>query len=513
MMSNADAEPELSETVATGWAEWLRTLLLPSEIPGFVLYGISDSGRTALGKWLSKSQPHLRDGIVYRYWNPAEEGAPATESHGWSRLWAALGRDHHRRDDPIEDLGEFLSESEPAIRIVLVVDDWDDAVKTTAVAQRHRRDIGVAGYAVLDRLLTLVKSDQVGLQAHARVGLVLLTRLPTPESLITLSRDSQQPGFGRLSQKVTRLLTPRRLPLVAAPAIVTALRERGLCYEPAAEIARDVGGWLGAADAAARVAIEAGGRSDSAARRAFVSRELPVLMNKYLDPFRSPRLVESDAQLWARLRSVEASDAAALERLGLPMEADHHGPSPRLALVYRQLFSNTWMFVDTENFRVPYDHETRRNEAWRRPGAARARRRAVQRMLQRVAEEQDVHEDHTILVGRNQQTIRELVGDPWCRTFTTDRTGAGSDDDALAASLVTETAILHPGSRVVLVTGDAGWPPVLRRLSGLEQVVIYTPKEPGKQLPLATGWTVIGNLLTRYPDLDVPVWGVRSDAG
>lgn len=401
-----------------------------------------------------------------------------TTDEVWADLFAVLGISAPVGPHPIDDLEDHLDTLERGP--ILVIDHWDEAVDG-----RHSQ-VPDCCYEVLDELSRFCLEQAMNRPSgQACLGLALLTRLPAPSDLEYFTRDVQRPTFDRLSKLITRLFVTHPFPFLDQSDSERLLAAEGVPPALTAAVARACGGWVWLLREAAAAVREHGGWSGTAIEYVR-DRRLPALLDESVLKWLAERPEVRGAPLDYLARELAAGRPPA--EFGVPHV---FGDPARPAPLIQQRLTRTFLVVDTENVRMPFQRLAE-VEPDRYPGGVDAFLQVqVGTWLRRMSREHDVAPEDVWIVGRSQERINATVDSEIAskaRHFylskpLADKAKRGdSSDDNLLTAQITKRAARNPMARFVLASGDADAPFVLDLIGLLDQVIVYTPWQGSTKL-------------------------------
>jgi hypothetical protein len=386
----------------------------------------------------------------------------------WADLFSALGIGSVG-ERPVEDLADHLDGLDRGP--VLVVDHWDEAV------DGRRTQVPDHCYEVLDELSRFCLGQAMTRQpGEACLGMVLLTSLPAPSDVEYFTRAVQRPTFERLSKLITRLFVTEPFPSLDKDDAVRVVVAEGVPAASAGEVADACGGWMWLLCEAAAAAKAHGGWTAAAAEHVRAKR-LPALLAEGVVKWLAvrPEVLGEPLDYLAR----ELAAGRPPVELGVPSAFDD---AARVAPLIRHLLTRTFLVVDTENVRIPFQRHAEVEPGGYAGGVDPFLQRWVSAWLSALRDRHGIDPDDVWLIGRSPERIDSTVGPatPGRRIGLSKplrdkaKRGDGSDDNVLTAK-ITQEAARNPMSSFVLATGDADAPFVLDLLGLLDQVVVCAP--------------------------------------
>lgn len=463
-----------------------------------VVLGLRGSGKTA---WFAQLADRAPGDVVL--WPVMRLARARRADEVWRHLWAALGLPAHdpaddTAGDPVDHLDLHLDDR--GRDLTLVVDDWDNALGPPG------ESVPDACYEVLDQLARYCLGQQRERGRRVFLRVVLLTSLPAATDLLHFARTVHRPTFERLSGLVTRSFAVERFPLLDRAASEELLAGEGLSRRNARRVAAACGGWPWLLRRAAAAAMEHGNWTPAAAAHV---REvvLPELLHECL--FRHlvarPEVLCAPIDYLAR----ELRDGRVPSDFGLPPAFDDPA---RVAPLVRQLLQRSFLVVDTENIRMPFQRHCEAEPGAYPGGVERFLRDEIGSWLRQLGVEQGIAGDDVWFVGRSSDRIDGTVGPQTLgqREFLPDglrhkvrrRGESDNTDDTVLTSLVVQLVERHPLARVHVVTGDSDAPLIIDQRAGTDRVVVHTPWRAARSVREILGGT--GRLVENCCPVDEP---------
>lgn len=442
-----------------------------------VVLGPRKCGKTSYFRRLSE-EPASR----VRLWTLPRLTRAGTPEEVWSDLWRLLGIPEPRGEDG-SDPGGILDaycgtlDEGP----IVVIDDWDGAVDGRGT------EVSDACYEVLDALARHCVGQDAVQTKTATLGLVLLTSLPDAADLEYFARAVHRQTFERLSNLITRLFRSERFPFLSRAGSEQVLTGSGVPAGIAGEIAAACGGWLWLLTEAAGLFNEAG-RWDAETRTRLREQRLPPLLEeslfKHLDA--RPEVRASGraplVYLGAELKAGRAPAA-----FGLPHLFDDEKILPPLI---GELLNRTFLLVDTESLRMPYQRHAKVSPHSYPDGLEPFLQATLGPWLTGLIRDHGVRDDDATLIGRNAARIDATVGAALPgrrvalpRGLQDKSRGAGdsSDDQLLIASLI-QQAERFPLAQFIVVSADADAPLIFSRVDIARRLMVITPWKASARL-------------------------------
>ena len=480
--------PDSTGIIAETWhapdspvAAWWRSLAGRGRYAHAVIVGPRKCGKST---WFATLEERSPDAV--QVWNVRPLARAESTGQVWASLFGRLGVAADLAADPVDVLDAYLDDRESGV--TLVVDDWDAAVDGRGAA------VSDACYEVLDTLARHCLEQAVQRPSGACLGLVLVTSLPDVIDLEHFARAVQRPTFEKLSMLITRSFQAHRFPLLGRGGARAVLAGEGVPGHLVDAVATDCGGWLWLLLEAAQVAVRVQRWSDRE-RIEISDQRIPVMLHasllRYLADRPPVQMFGRDPMTYLMQELARHRDPRAF---GLPTDFDDES---KLAPLFDRLFRRTFLVVDTENVRIPFQHHAEVYPELYPEGIDAFLRHHVGQWLERLQDETGTAPADTWLIGRSTGRIDATVGSqtPGMRLFLPARNlekknreerkrprESDSTDDALLTGLLSQHVERHPLARFILVSGDADAPLLLDCLGAIEPVTVYTPWRAGDSL-------------------------------
>ena len=448
------------------FSAWWRGATARESFVHSVVVGPRRTGKTEWFRTLAQHDPPTAV-----LWNVRLSARRVSTDDVWADLGLLLGIDRLWAD-PVKRLARYLDDFEDEGPI-LVVDDWDAAVDTRGLA------VPDACYEVLDALARFCLEQAIDRVGRPCLGLALITSLPDAIDLEYFARAVQRPAFERLSKLVTRSFLVEHFPNLTVADSERYLISEGVREEDAAAVAPLAGGWLWLLSELAKARASDGTLNTSAIEFVRDSR-LPGLLDEAV-----LRVVAQRHEV--RLSASEPLDYAVREitggrlprTFGLPSNYDDE---TLLAPLVASLLDRTFLVVDTENLRLPFQRHGEVVPSAYPDGHDAFMQRHLGEWLRRLQRSFRVADEDVVLVGRGVHRIDTTVGAtmPGKREFVSaltqkDKQKGGNSDDLIAAATIARFAEQHPLAKIVLVSEDGDLPAVMHRAGISNQLIVCTP--------------------------------------
>jgi hypothetical protein len=296
---------------------WLWRNIAATGSSELLVVGGVDAGKTTFFEQLEEVQPHQQHGTLYRYWDCLKH-PHARDREGFTsvlaqrlRVSGSLGA-----GDPFHRILDLLEQDFPGQRTMLVLDHWDQGLENPAL----QVDVGM-----LHELHGFVRSAE----ARGRIGLIMVTRFPTPRLLFQQARLMQAAGLmffsGDMGREINNVAS---FPHLGRPAVGELLDQLECPRELHGLVHAVCGGWIGLLVEAAVKVTAAHSQKDLAAA---LQGSVAYMLQKSLLPAMTEMYTSNPADPWNLVMRELDNGADPLTAFGLPVTESGRLPAALLA--------------------------------------------------------------------------------------------------------------------------------------------------------------------------------------
>ena len=475
----------------------------PTAPPRIALFGAAKSGRSKYFTELAARQPHLTDGIEYRYWDLLGSDAAKTQSSFWRTLGELVAPGEATGVASSADFTALLSMLDAAgpRRLVLVLDDWDQAREHSG----SFLDLGA-----LQSLIDFAIGQEQSYGFSTRLGIILVTSFPSRELLIRHAHRVNAPGLLRISGQVQRHFITASVPFLDCADAREVVERAGVTQPVVTQIVEECGGWLGLLEEASAVAIRRQVHTWDDECRRELQEALPRLLGQRLLPvLKADWELASYEETWRTVIQKLHARTMRPEELALPVScARNAGLLTLPAALANFAAPPAYLLVDTESLRMPYDRHAQEDPTAYPEGLDRFTQREFKRPIAAVAQRHHVKSECVMVIAKSRQRSEQVFGSAAATwqviTPGTDQYG-GENDDSTLALLVGQIVGRDPRSNVVVLTGDGKLTLLLKNVDVLHKsvdakIVCYAPFDISRKLldEAPAGWKLNSDLFPAY---------------